>query len=466
MQRSYSETTTIKCPKCKQQMSVEIWRIVDTRKRPDLFERICGNEIHRAACKECGYKGRTNAPLLIHVPEMENVLYVQSDKISKTENRKTRAMLVKKLAASFQNVPEYLDTVEILDHKDLPIVFRKSIVNSVQTTGELEEKSESESSKTRTMRNMEENIPERVHSMISEISGLTQRQDMPYLIELCRQALSLINRVDHPVTWANLSTELGIGLIQNPFGNHSESIEQGIECFSQALEIMSRDAAPMAWAKIMESMALAYYFRIQGDRAQNIETSIRYYQQVLEVNTRYSVPMDWASTMMNLAVAYSVRVHGNRADNIEEAIKCFEHTLEVNTRDTMPMEWAEATMNLATAYRNRIRGNPSENIEKAIHCYQQALEMRTRDAMPVDWAMTMLNLGVAYLERIQGNHAMNIEQAIQCFEQALEMIPRHVMAVEWAKIVSNLATAIKTVKEEIGRKILRKRFNTASKPWK
>ena len=86
MSHSYSETTNIICPGCRQEVSVEIWRIVDTQERPDLSDRIRKKEIHAVVCDNCGHKGRINAPLLINVPEREDLFFVRAEKTSEVEN--------------------------------------------------------------------------------------------------------------------------------------------------------------------------------------------------------------------------------------------------------------------------------------------------------------------------------------------------------------------------------------------
>ncbi len=208
MSHSYSETTNIICPGCRQEVSVEIWRIVDTQERPDLSARIRKNEIHTVIRGNCGHKGRINAPLLVNVPEKEALFFVRTEKTSEVENRNTRAMLVKKLAASFEEISEYLDTVEILDQDELPRVFRESNERPVQ-------KRVSSSGKNSAAGI---DMPGQLHLILSEISQLSQLKDMPRRVELCRQALMLVNRHQNPPLWAMLSGELGNSLQQKSLG--------------------------------------------------------------------------------------------------------------------------------------------------------------------------------------------------------------------------------------------------------
>jgi len=489
MSRSYSETTTIKCPGCRQKMSVEIWRIVDTQERPDLLDRIRKKEIHAVVCGNCGHKGRINAPLLINVPEREELFFVRAEKTSEKENRNTRDLLVKKLAASFEELPEYLDTVEILHRDELPEVFRKSderpVQKRVSSSGENGGSGASESEMMQLLAELSQeehellaemmqrisspeefmlaldqhpklrlaierlagdsegdaDIAEELHPILSEIEQLTQISDMPQRVKLYRQALLLADRRQNPELWAALSGELGDSLQQNPLGERADNIEEAIRCYGQALEVMTRDAMPVDWAQTMNNLALAYSNRIREDRADNIEEAIGCYGQALEVRTRDAMPIDWAQTMNNLAAAYKNRIRGERADNIEEAIRCCGQALEVMTRDAMPVEWATAMMNLAAAYRNRIREDRAENIEEAIRGCGQALEVMTRDAMPVEWAEATMNLASAYIKRIRGDRADNIEEAIRCCGQALEVTTRDAMPVEWATAMMNLAAA-------------------------
>jgi tetratricopeptide (TPR) repeat protein len=179
-------------------------------------------------------------------------------------------------------------------------------------------------------------IPPEVRPLLDALGHLTRRTDMPRRIELCRQALALVDRSTNPRLWAALQGELANGYTQN----------------------------------------------LQGDKAANLERAIEGYEQALQVRTRQAMPVEWATTQMNLATAYSDRIRGDKAANLERAIEGYEQALQVRTRQAMPVEWAQTMNNLATAYSDRIRGDKAANLERAIEGYEQALQVITRQAMP------------------------------------------------------------------------------------
>ncbi|MBN1483898.1 MAG: tetratricopeptide repeat protein [Chloroflexia bacterium] len=283
--------------------------------------------------------------------------------------------------------------------------------------------------------------PAGVQSILKELAQPPQIRAMPRRVELCRQALAIVQREENPRRWAALQSELGNSLAQNPQGERAENIERALQCHQLALEVRTRTSLPEQWAATQNNLAAAYWMRIRGERADNIERAIQHYQRALEVYTRAAFPADWAMTVNNLASAYSERIRGERADNVERAIQHYQRALEVYTRTAFPSQWASAQNNLANAYSKRIRGERADNVERAIQHYQLALEVYTRTAFPVQWAGIQNNLASAYSERIRGERADNVERAIQHYQLALEVYTRAAFPAQWASAQHNLASA-------------------------
>jgi len=265
--------------------------------------------------------------------------------------------------------------------------------------------------------------------------------EMPRRVELCRQALALVNRFHDPELWAALQQEISVNLAQNPQGDRAENLEQAIGHFQQVLKVRTREAFPKGWAATQYNLGKAYLDRIRGDRAENLEQAIGHFQQALKVRTREAFPEDWAATQHNLGIAYGDRIRGDRAENLEQAISHCQQALNVHTREALPEDWAATQYNLGKAYRDRIRGDHAENLEQAISHCQQALNVHTREALPEKWAMTLNDLGVAYLDRIRGDRAENLEQAINHFQQELNVRTREALPEKWAMTQHNLGIA-------------------------
>ena len=83
-------------------------------------------------------------------------------------------------------------------------------------------------------------IPSRLQTILAELSRPARISDIPRRVQLCRYALSLVERIAHPELWATLQNILANSLAQNPRGNHAENVEQAIRAFERALEVRAR----------------------------------------------------------------------------------------------------------------------------------------------------------------------------------------------------------------------------------
>lgn len=286
---------------------------------------------------------------------------------------------------------------------------------------------------------LQESLPPNVESILIEIDRATSITEMPHRVELCRQALELVQREQYPDVWAALQVYLGISLDQNPQGNREENIEQAIEAYIAALEVYTRDAFPVDWAETQSNLGLAFAHRILGERGENIERAIEAYRRSLDVLTHEKKPEDCAQIISNLACAYIMRIHGDPAENTEQAIGLFRQAIEPMKHNPSSELYNQIMINLGNAYQSRSRGDFAENIDRSIQILEQALKVATVATMPLEWASAKMNLGNAYTIRIRGNRAENIERAIEAYRQALTVRDRETLPREWAKIMHNLA---------------------------
>jgi len=282
--------------------------------------------------------------------------------------------------------------------------------------------------------------PNDANSIVKEISRLTQPGDLPYRIELCRRALSLVDREHDERLWASLQKQLGRSLFLNPMGDRADNIDQSVQALRQALEVFTQEAMPVEWSETNMQLGIAYANRLRGDRADNFEQAINAYEQALEGATREQMPIAWAQIQNHLAQAYAERVSGERAFNLEDCITALLRALEVWTRQDSPMEWAKTMMDLGTACAQRLLRDREESVEQAIACYDQALEVLTPQAAPLEWAQLQHNLGNAYRDRILGPQDENYEAAIDHYTQALQVFTPTDFPINWARLQNNLAT--------------------------
>jgi len=113
MPRSYAETTTLHCPDCGQPFQAEIWLIVDAAERADLVERIHEGTLHTVTCPHCGHQAAVDAPLLVHDPEHQRLLFAPPQGSSQEQDRQMAGQLAGRLAETFLYPrPAYLGQIQ------------------------------------------------------------------------------------------------------------------------------------------------------------------------------------------------------------------------------------------------------------------------------------------------------------------------------------------------------------------
>ena len=69
------QESTVSCPDCGREFEVQIWTILDLGQEPDLARRFLRGEINVARCPACGKAGFIAAPLAVHDPARERVIF-------------------------------------------------------------------------------------------------------------------------------------------------------------------------------------------------------------------------------------------------------------------------------------------------------------------------------------------------------------------------------------------------------
>ncbi|HID86128.1 MAG TPA: hypothetical protein EYP55_01970, partial [Anaerolineae bacterium] len=69
------QKVTLPCPDCGQEFEAQIWTILDLGQEPDLARRFLAGEINVARCPGCGQAGFVAAPLAVHDPARERVIF-------------------------------------------------------------------------------------------------------------------------------------------------------------------------------------------------------------------------------------------------------------------------------------------------------------------------------------------------------------------------------------------------------
>ena len=155
-----------------------------------------------------------------------------------------------------------------------------------------------------------------VSSKIAEINKLTAPRDMPRRIEICRQALALVDQHRQTKMWGDIQNELGYSLMQSQFGNRAQNLELALSHYQKALDARPRESFPREWAQTINNLGSAYILRVEGDRQVSLEQAINCFEQALQVYKKEMFPRDWAGLMHNLGLVYSNRKYGEKSENL------------------------------------------------------------------------------------------------------------------------------------------------------
>jgi len=123
LSRSFSQTAEFTCPQCKKDFQAEIWLTVDAGERPDLMERIRNNSIHTLRCDNCGHENAVDAPLLIHLPEKEQLFFVPAQGTDAEQDQEIAEALLGQLVQSYDSVPDYFRETKLAPRDLLPVLL-------------------------------------------------------------------------------------------------------------------------------------------------------------------------------------------------------------------------------------------------------------------------------------------------------------------------------------------------------
>lgn len=191
-----------------------------------------------------------------------------------------------------------------------------------------------------------------------------------------------------PAGIAGIHTNLAIA-----YWNRIRGEERALSHFETALKSFDRKNHPVEWAQISSNLGVLYLTRLRGDRASNIERSIESLEGSLEHLDRDAQAQLWATAHSNLGNAYRESPTGSLRQNLAIANSHFEQALKVFTRDRAPFQWAQLQLSMFAVLRRRGGSDEEENAIDKLHA---ALEVFTRDAYPQQWAETQTNSETRY----------------------------------------------------------------------
>jgi tetratricopeptide (TPR) repeat protein len=325
--------------------------------------------------------------------------------------------------------------------------------------------------------------------ILQELTRPATPPEMPFRIELSRQALELVDPDANVELWGLLQSVLGTSLLMSQVGNDAERIDQAIDAYHASLKALAHTPLTVERARISNNLARAYElradrdsspddlilaieaydaaaatFRAEGDRrdlaeclvnlgnarlhAQTAdreterERAIGDYREAEELVARDDEPLVWAQAQANLGIALTDRVEGRREENLSEAISRLEESLKVLDPASSPIAWAQAQASLGNALLAR-SVDGGDDTEHATVAYSLAIEIFAQYGALAQRAIALTNLGRAFQTRALGDRATNLERAIECHRAALDLVDRRTNSLEWSQASSNLGSALR-----------------------
>jgi len=124
MPRSFAQSGQAPCPECGQPVPFKVWLIVDIAERPELAEQVRDNSLHTVTCPHCAHVGQIDAPLLVHDPARERVLFAPAQGSTSDQDQQILKGLLGQLATTFPAPqPGYLGRVMPVPRPALPALL-------------------------------------------------------------------------------------------------------------------------------------------------------------------------------------------------------------------------------------------------------------------------------------------------------------------------------------------------------
>jgi uncharacterized caspase-like protein len=245
-------------------------------------------------------------------------------------------------------------------------------------------------------------------------------------LDAINDAISVTDKVGHPLEWAQLQSTLGnvLRLLGDHTGDPSQ-YEKSVAAQRAAVAALDKTRTPLDWATAQGNLGAALMRLGEAeDGTASIDEAIGAFEAAIAERPRDKLPAEWASNEDNLGSAYSTRGGKTQsAEDFDRGIAAFLAALEVRTKQSAPFDWAQTTRNLAVAQKqSSALSGDSDRLDAAIANYQAALTVFSRNSSPMDWAQTQADLGIAALARADRTHKKSdLKLARAAYAAALEI---------------------------------------------
>lgn len=262
------------------------------------------------------------------------------------------------------------------------------------------------------------------------------------------KALSLADRIAHPVPWARASNNLAnVYLRMGERELDTAPLVKAVALYRDVLSVDGISRKERATTLSNLGIALSTLGQRSNDAAAYAEAE-RAFRDAIALRDRQTDAVGWALDMFNAAnldVALADRnVEPARYRAAEERIT---EALKVIDPAVNRIEWAQARNNLAIALRAQgANGRDAAKVREALAIYEEVLPVFDRARFPLDWGSTNGNIAIAHtnLGALEMNMA-SFETAIGFFRLALEEVTPERAPMFWAKLQNALGMTLQVL---------------------
>jgi tetratricopeptide (TPR) repeat protein len=440
MPNSYAETPNLTCLSCQQSFQAEVWQIIDTEERPDLFERLHTGKLYKLSCPHCTSPNSIDPPLLILQPNRDPpLLFIPPAHTDFHQNQQLVNALLTRLKQSMEPawqtsrafaygtltwselrqvyIPEaFLTTVDHLANKAAR--FSHDFQHSHQL--------DSLDAAIQALRDILELLPMNSPQHPAILSNAGSRLINRYIhrgelselyegIHLCRRAVeSIPSGLPIPPPYQN-NLGIGLGRLYEAIGQHA-FLDEAIERFRGAVSYPYSDAQDLS--DYLNNLGIALRQRYhRGSGLADLNEAITVHKMAVQKTPDMSRLVGYLN---NLSVALRTRYnHTDTLDDLDQAIRHCEDGLTYSVDD--PVAQAYLFTTLAVSLRDRAaRTGNFIDLNDSVELCTTALAKMPSNAP--NRAMLLDNLGNS-LRALFGHTKVpaDLNNAIKAHEEAVTL---------------------------------------------
>lgn len=438
--RSFATEQTATCAACGSEFAARLWLIIDADERPELFERVCGGDLHRLSCPHCGVVVEIDAPLLIFRPDAElPLLFSPARHTSEEQNHEHAAQLGNRLRQSLGDKWQDAWFTEGIPGapRDLLLELLSGSSDGMSEAGG---------------RGIP--VPAELRSDLQQAHEcLQQYLRTGSLIALDTAAAACSRILEDPYfTTSDVRSQLdtcqgAAHVFTCRFEAHGNlaDLDRALNLCQYAVEHAPADSPhlPTYWNNLGNVLRARYG---RTGRLGDMQAAMDAFQKAVD-NTPADSP-ELPRHLHNLATSFIDRHRCKRnVEDIDEAIRLFREAVACTPQDSSDLP--RHLSGLGTALTERYsRSGPLENLEEAIGICQEAVSLAPPGSPELPTYLTSLAGGL--LTRFRHTDRLeDLSEAIRAFQQAVASVPPD--SSMWPNLVNNLATGLCDRFERTGR---------------